>query len=459
MASIYQKGGYSVYDQDGKTYYANGPKAGSEYQATPGAAPSATAAPTLAVTPDPSATSPIGASTVRRYTASPSSTSSQISDIYSGLDITAPTADEQQKIRDQALSDVQRQLDAIDASAASQLSEANSRGTTRLGSARAINARSGVLGSDMGARRTDSVEAVNAQERNAIEAWRGAQKAAVFDKANQRAADLIAAEKDRAMQNADTYVKYLAQQQDAARSDMKALAGAGVGLDQLSDQEYKTMLDQSGYKDSLLFDAVYNASLPKNQQNDYTYMNIGNGKVIRYDKNGGEPQMFDYSVPDGYQFKMAGDIPVFVNESTQDVKVAAPGGDANAFGQYAKETELDTFTDASGNRVSVMYNPVTKKTRNIVLGKAKDTSGDGGGYPSGFKPQPFEVSAVSQFITAEGAKQGQSQDQIDEAIKTAQQDPGFFYSTLGIILGDSSYSNKYYKPTTLGIPSSVVVSQ
>lgn len=452
MATIYEKNGSSVYDLGGKTFFANGPKAGQEYSTAAPAPVAAGGTPAATATPGAIATSP-----VRRYTAGTSATGTQRDQIYTSLDITPPTESEQQTMKEQAVSDIQRQLDSIDASAATQLAEANVRGAGRLGQGRSINARSGVLGSDMGARRSGDIESMNAQERAAIEQWRGAQKAAVYDKANQRAADLIAAERDRAMQNADTYTKFLAQKQEEARQDMKTLATSGLDLGSLSDQEYQQLLDQSGYGSSFLFDAAYNANLPKAQQKDYTYMNLGNGKVIRYDKAGGEPQMFDYSVPDGYTFKMAGDIPVFVNESTQDVKIAAPGGDTAAFGAMAKETELDTFTNVAGQRVSVMYNPVTKKTRQLVLGQAKDEGG--GGFPTGFKPQAFEVSAVSQFITGEGAAQGQSQAQIDEAIKKAQGDPGFFYSTLSAILADQKYSNKYYKPTTLGIPTSVVVSQ
>lgn len=36
-----------------------------------------------------------------------------------------------------------------------------------------------------------------------------------------------------------------------------------------------------------------------------------------------------------------------------------------------EEKELDTFTDEQGNRVSVFYDPRTKKTRRVVIGKAK----------------------------------------------------------------------------------------
>lgn len=404
-------------------------------------------------------TSPVATSPVRRFTSNAAGTyEGEREKIIGSLDITPPDETEKQRIRDEQLKAVQSQLDAIDSATSVMLADEATRATERTGRGRAINARSGVLGSDMGERRAGDIEAVNKQGREAILAAQEAKKVAVLDKAATRAAELAENAKNEALKNADTYLNFLATKQTEARTDVKAMASAGVTLDQLSNDEYQTLLDQSGYGSQFLFDAVYNSQLPANAKKEYEYVNLGSGKVVRFNKAGGAPEYFDYSVPEGFQFKMAGDIPVFVNEKTQEVKVAAPGGDMANAAQYAKETELDTYTDASGNRVSVMYNPVSKATRKIVLGKAGSADGTGG-FPSGFKPQAFEVSAVSQFITNEGRTQNQSQADIDAAIKRAQSDPGFFYSTLGVILGDEKYSNKYYKPTTLGIPTSIVVGQ
>lgn len=43
-----------------------------------------------------------------------------------------------------------------------------------------------------------------------------------------------------------------------------------------------------------------------------------------------------------------------------------------------EEKELDTFTDANGNRIAVFYDPATKAVKNIVLGKAKPETGTTG---------------------------------------------------------------------------------
>lgn len=361
-----------------------------------------------------------------------------------GLKTTGPTEADAATIRERTLKEVQGQLDAIDAATATMLQDEALNATERLGRTRAMSARGGRLTSDFGARETKSTQDLNEQGRQAIIRAQEEKKTNILSNVAKRSNDLIDAEKNAAFANIEKKLAYQKEQQTAAREDIKNLGLAGISLDKLNDTEYKTLLDQSGY-DPLTFEAISNSYQPGGSQRDYTYLNIGNGKVARVDKAGGEPKMFDYSVPEGYTFKMAGDIPVFVNEKTQDVKVAAPGGDTSALGAFAKETELDTFTDAAGNRVSVMYNPITKATRKISLGKAGDA-------PGGFKPQAIETSAVKQYLVDKAAERGWSKEQTDAAIETAMKDQGSFYGFLNDILGDKDLASRYYKPTTIGVP-------
>lgn len=398
-----------------------------------------------------SPTSTIASSTVRRYTgtttpATDGTYKTEADNFFTGLDITPPSEGEIAKIKEQSLADVQRTLDAIDASTATLLSDESVRATGRTGQGRSINARSGLIGSDMGERRAGDIEQINKGARESIINAQALKKAAVLDSANQRAATMAEAAKNDALKNADLYLQYMGKQQDAARADLKTLAGAGIDINTLGDKEYNLLLGQSGY-DPLIFDAVYNASLPAQQKKTYHYENLGSGKVVRFDEKGGKPEYFDYSVPEGYSFKMAGDIPVFVNEKTQDIKIAgASEGGGVGDSPFGKETELDTFTDANGSRVSVMYNPATKKTRQVVLGKTGDA-------PGSFKPQAIEVSAVKQYLVDEGTKKGWSQAQIDKSIKDSQSNQQTFYGFLNDILNDKDLASRYYKPTTIGVPT------
>lgn len=465
MATIYQKDGKSVYDNNGVVTDAKTglPVSSGPAPAAPAAVPGQSEAQRTAaynatgVTDVPPATgNPIIDSGIRRHvTADTTGSYGSFADaFFGGLKTAAPSAGDKQAIKDQAYNDVSAVLDSIDKTYASKLAAESIRATDRLGSGRSINARSGLLGQDMGDQRNQGIVDKNTAVSDAILAERDAAKAAVMDKANQRAYDMIQAETTQAMTNAGSYMAYLKEKQTAAKADVSTLAKSGVSLDQLSDSEYQTLLNQSGYGNSFLFNAVYNSQLPANAKKDFEYVNLGGGKVAAFDKATGKPTMYDYSVPEGYTFKMAGDIPIFVNEKTQDVKIASPSGDLASAGGMVKETELDSYTNSAGKRVSVMYNPITHGTRTIVTGSAQKN--EGGGFPTGFKPQSFEVSAVSQFLANEGKKQGQTPQQIQEAISTAQNDPTFFYSVLGTVTSDKTYSDLYYKPTTIGIPASFV---
>ena len=442
-------GGYELFENGNRI--ATGTKEALEGRISSAQGPQETA-------PTQSGTSAIARSNVRRFTqADPGDTSfsSAANDFFNALDITPPTETEISDIKQQSLADVQRELDAIDAATASLLSDEGRRADVRSGRGRAISARSGVLTSDKGEQRREEIEGVNKGAREAIIAAQEAKKVAVFDKAATRAAEIAEARKTEALTNAENFLNFMASKQEEARADLKTLAGSGVPLETMNEDDITALQEQTGY-DPFIFDAVYNANLPGNEKREYHYENLGSGRVVRFDEAGGQPEFFDYSIPDGFTFKMAGDIPVFINEKTQEVRIATPEGGLDEAGAFAKETELDTFTNAQGDRVSVLYNPVTKKTRQVNHGKTGGSSG--GAFPSGFKPQAFEVSAVNQFITNEGSKEGQSQDEIDEALQAARTDPGFFYSTLGVILADDNFSKNYYKPTTLGIPTTVQVS-
>jgi hypothetical protein len=403
------------------------------------------------------ATNPIASSGIRRETglletpAAPSY-ATEAERIIGGLNREAPTSTDKEKIREEQLARVRGQLDAIDSTTASMLAAESARATGRLGQGRSISARSGVLGSDMGARRESEIQGLNKQNEETIKGNQEAKKTMILAGAEQRAVDLIEAETNKALKNTDTYLSFLAQKQTEARSDIKSLAASGVALETLAEDEYTKLLQQSGY-DKFVFDAVYNSQLPAAKKKEYEFVNLGGGKVVRFDKtNGGDPDYFDYSIPEGFTFKMAGDIPVFVNEKTQEVKVAEAKGDTTAF---EKETELDTFTNAEGKRVSVMYNPASKTTRTVVLGSAQKPEGQQYTGFNGFttKPQAAEISAVNRFLQDTGRRKGLTREDIATDIKEAAANEAFFYATLNSILrGDNS--DYYYRPTTFGMPAS-----
>jgi hypothetical protein len=78
------------------------------------------------------------------------------------------------KIYQQNLANYQAQIDAINAMYADQLNQARIQGQGRLGSTTALNARSGLLGSDIGQANTNRQQDANTQVYNSIENERNA---------------------------------------------------------------------------------------------------------------------------------------------------------------------------------------------------------------------------------------------------------------------------------------------
>ena len=395
---------------------------------------------------------PINTSGIRRFIqpGGEDSYKSTTESLFGGLDTSPPTADEAGSIRNAEIEKIQRELDVTNEAYNSLIRREDIRGADRLGATRALSARSGVLGSVPGNVQKSKTEEVNAAAVAAIENERSLRLGQILSQARERGDALVEAETNKALKNADSLIAFRKQKQDEARADLKALGSAGISLQALNDNQYRSLLTQTGYE-PLVFEAVYNANLPENDQQSYEYLNLGDGRVARVNKAGGTPEFFQFDAPNNFEFRMAGDIPIFVNPSTREVQVADVTG-GSGVGAFGKETELDTYTNAEGKRVSVMYNPATKTTRAITHGAAGGDSG-GGAYPTGFKPQSFEISAVNQFISAEGRKQGQTQEEIDQALQRIKTDPGFFYSLLSTVISDPTYQQSYYKPTTFGFPA------
>lgn len=376
--------------------------------------------------------SPIQASGIRRHvTSSPSqaqSFSQEASNFFqrggtSGLDV------DEQGIRDEERARVQGEIDAIESLYASLRADEVVRGEGRVGRGRSIISRSGLMGSDFGEQSRSTIENKNKQNLELLEREKLAKIQAVISKADDRAATAISEERNAALKDSENYLEFLKGQRDDARQDLKDLAKGGVSLADLQDEEYTKLLEQSEYT-PMVFEAIYNANSPEGEKKDYSYFNLGSGKVVRFDKAGGDPEEFEFDIPQDFEFRMAGDIPVFVNPETQEIKVA--GGEEGQ--EVINETELDTFTNANGSRVSVMYNPVTRKTRQVVHGKAK---GDGG-TDDFFKPSTAEKSAVARYIQENG-------DEKD--LERSKTDTGFFYSLL-----TKAQEDGYYKPSVIGLP-------
>jgi len=161
---------------------------------------------------------------------------------------TNPVNEEQ--IRRQQMQMFQQQIDATNQIYAGLMQEAQFQGQGRLGSQRAISARSGLLGSDFGAAQKETVMDYNRQIERGIAAEQAAKIAAIMGEARQSAATEIREKNQARMQGADAYLQYLAGARERKASNLQKLAGAmleqGASPFDMDEQTLKEIAQQYG---------------------------------------------------------------------------------------------------------------------------------------------------------------------------------------------------------------------
>lgn len=137
---------------------------------------------------------------------------------------TADTPVNEDAIRQQTLQMFQAEIDATNGVYADKLAEAKTQGLGRLGSTRAISARSGTLGSDFGAAQKDKVVGANNDIEQSINNEKLAAIAAITGKASQQAATEIAAKRQAQQQGLTSYLAYLSGQADRTKGKLDDLS-------------------------------------------------------------------------------------------------------------------------------------------------------------------------------------------------------------------------------------------
>ncbi|RKX72458.1 hypothetical protein DRP43_00740 [candidate division TA06 bacterium] len=188
---------------------------------------------------------------------------------YEGLDRTAPTPEDEAKIREETRKAMQAQIDAIEKVYKDMLTQEKTRGQERLGMTRAMAAAGGLLGSPMGEAQRQKTVALNKAQEQALQNEKQAKIEAILAKADERAERKIELEKAKAEKNEKEYLDYLRNAQEQSRKDMLGLAQSGVPLSKLKSQVdtgdygktyYEQLLEETGYS-PLQFDALYNQAL------------------------------------------------------------------------------------------------------------------------------------------------------------------------------------------------------
>lgn len=140
-------------------------------------------------------------------------------------DIT-PVNDDQ--VRSNVLSQFQKEIDATNAVYAEKLAEAKQAGLGRLGSATAIAARSGTLGSDFGNAQNDKVVTANNDINASIGQEQAAAIASITGQANTLATTEIAAKRAAQTQGVNEYLKFLGDKTTRTAANLSTIAKAFI---------------------------------------------------------------------------------------------------------------------------------------------------------------------------------------------------------------------------------------
>ena len=185
-----------------------------------------------------------------------------LEDFFKGLDITPITEEEETDIRERVRKEAQGQLDAIEAAFTEIVSRAEEKGEARLGRRRALSSRAGILGQTFGEQARQEVEAANREIIVGFEKERATQKADILARVTERADRLIAVEKGQTLKNVEAVATFRQSQQSEARTDIENLAASGTSLNDLSDEEFQNLLNQSGFGSGLALKSFFLSKIP-----------------------------------------------------------------------------------------------------------------------------------------------------------------------------------------------------
>lgn len=267
----------------------------------------------------------------------PSYDSNIDSAITQGLDLygsAANTPINEDQIRSTTLARFQQEVDAVNAIYGEKLREVQLEGQNRLGSGRAIAARSGTLGSDFGAAQKDKIQTGNRRMEDMVRQEQMAKIASIMNMASGQAAEEIAAKRAAQKEGLDSYLKFLGAKTERRSTGLNNLAAAfinqGVDPTSMSPEQLSQLARTYGVStDDIL--ASY-ATSKKTADAEAQKLAFEQAKDRRFTLNEGDAI---YEIQDDGSYKFIGKNP----------KTSAPG------------------SGSSGTKVSL----TTAKTLNLPL--------------------------------------------------------------------------------------------
>lgn len=239
-----------------------------------------------------------------------------VKQFFEDVGMTIPTAEDEASIQQKIQQQMQGYIDAINKTYAGLIAKEEERGVHRLGETRAIISRGGIMTSPRGKAAMERTREYTKGEVEALEQEKLTKIQSVFAGISQRSDAAIAAKRSEAIQAKGQYLDYLKGVRGESRENIKILAGSGLSYADLKNAMYEDgeagdvytqLLEETGYS-AFQFGAVYNLSLPKEEQIDWQYNFTkgpeGKNKVVAYgvDPNTGklvsETHDIDFELPE-----------------------------------------------------------------------------------------------------------------------------------------------------------------
>jgi hypothetical protein len=186
---------------------------------------------------------------------------------------------DENKIREETRKNMQATIDAINTQYANLVSAQEEKNQGYMGQTRAVNARSGTLGSDFGNANMAGQEKANSQAVKAIRDEQTLKIAEVNTRIDEMATKAIESKRNNAIKDAEAYASYLETQKTDARDIFKTLAASGADLNTLEPKKKAVLLKLAGY-DEDTGSLLYNSLKPKKSQIDYKYIQQADGSTL-----------------------------------------------------------------------------------------------------------------------------------------------------------------------------------
>ena len=323
-------------------------------------------------------------------------------------------------IRDRVRTEQQARIDAVNAVYDDMVRRQMNVNEGNQGSTRAINARSGLIGSDFGAANDANQRAAGQQAVDAVNRERGLQISSIYAKIDEDVQNRVSAEKAAAQGKANEYKSYLEKAQGEAKARAVQLGASGMSFDQLKQEapdQLKKLLESSGM-DEFTLALTMNTGKPVAEKIDYKTSVVGN-RVVAYGVNPatGQLETMEKELPEGAQAK---DVRIVGGELWS---VSGDGSTATRIGGNSKPL-IEQIGSGRSMRKVISYDG-GKSWKDLTTGAAVSntivSSGGGNGADMGGATvqdeKKIEEEALQAWLLATGspapANQRQRQDIID----------------------------------------------